>query len=631
MHVSLEVLTLAIDAMLSAGGLGADLEHTTRSALNTACAQLKEARKLSQILSHAQQGAGQDRAYFRAVAQALDELHAGGVLLLPWQCDSETDLPGELLLIIRRGHLPHDDTCTFTVVNPDRRAAAYHPADGSQPPKLKYRTCLEVGGVPFERLGNEAWWVVLWYAMNAQDHMEEHGSALKRQPLEVLYEVLIPSLVDDSLDRAIAETDGDAIADGGQPPPMRTLRRSSSAHYGCCRHALRYLLECAGAPAEECRRASLALRWQMLQMAAHDLGFVHIVSDAERRVLRLACRQLAYKASKLGSCGAIRPTHMSAVQREIGEIEQRLDHIAAPLSETAPPPLILSPAEEHLGRPSLETLLGELLVMPPGGAETTMVMPPGGAETTSPLAFLEGVEVLGLYFAASWCPSCTATTPTLSTSYRALRARGHGLRIVFVHQEQSEADYDDMVPRMPWPALPYDSHLSAYLAQKYQIGHLPTLVLLDATGALISTDGVRLLRRHTRAFPWGMAAPHETPHLHPLCERLLRSTPVDPGQSYDLPKYKPLDFLLQPQRVHTLLEALAALRECDILCTQTAVQSHSVLNTNFLKIAVVQHTFTCLLPMPKPEGEKVGAVFSKDCLWRTPMMYNHQLGLRAHG
>ena len=35
------------------------------------------------------------------------------------------------------------------------------------------------------------------------------------------------------------------------------------------------------------------------------------------------------------------------------------------------------------------------------------------------------------------------------------------------------------------------------------------------SGALISTDGIRLLRKHPRAFPWSSVAPPETPHLHP--------------------------------------------------------------------------------------------------------------------
>ena len=55
-----------------------------------------------------------------------------------------------------------------------------------------------------------------------------------------------------------------ASAEQGLPPlPFHTLRRSDSAHYGCCRHALRYLLLRSGVPADECRRASLLLRLQV--------------------------------------------------------------------------------------------------------------------------------------------------------------------------------------------------------------------------------------------------------------------------------------------------------------------------------------------------------------------------------
>ena len=60
----------------------------------------------------------------------------------------------------------------------------------------------------------------------------------------------------------------------------------------------------------------------------------------------------------------------------------------------------------------------------------------------------------------------------------------------------------------------------------------------------------------------------------------------------------------------------------------TAVQSHSVLNTYFLKVALIQHTFTHVLPMPRPEGERDGAILSQSqCLWRTPMLYDQQLGI----
>ena len=67
---------------------------------------------------------------------------------------------------------------------------------------------------------------------------------------------------------------------------------------------------------------------------------------------------------------------------------------------------------------------------------------------------------------------------------------------------------------------------------------VPSLVLLDAEGALVSTDGVSLLRKHQRAFPWSVAPPPQLPHIHPNLDRLLRRSPVDPGAAHDLPRYK---------------------------------------------------------------------------------------------
>ena len=49
MHISLEVLTLVLDEMLKESGLGCELSHAARSALNTANTQLKDARKLAAL------------------------------------------------------------------------------------------------------------------------------------------------------------------------------------------------------------------------------------------------------------------------------------------------------------------------------------------------------------------------------------------------------------------------------------------------------------------------------------------------------------------------------------------------------------------------------------------------------
>ena len=146
-------------------------------------------------------------------------------------------------------------------------------------------------------------------------------------------------------------------------------------------------------------------------------------------------------------------------------------------------------------------------------------------------------------------------------------------------------------------------------------------MLLSSDGSVISTDGVRLMRKHARSFPWSSVKPPETAHHHPLLERLLRREPVDAGTAHGLPRYTPIDMLQQPAIVRTLDEAVNALRHCDRLCTLIAVQVHCVKNTNFLKIAMIQHTMTVLLPLPRPEGDPK----AKECVWRSPMLYAQQL------
>ncbi len=82
--------------------------------------------------------------------------------------------------------------------------------------------------------------------------------------------------------------------------------------------------------------------------------------------------------------------------------------------------------------------------------------------------------------------------------------------------------------------------------------------------------------------------------LHPFFERLIRSEDVDglAGCPVKLPKYVPVDMLQLPGKVTNFEEALAAIRYCDKMCTLLSVQTHTIRNTNFLKCALIEHTFT---------------------------------------
>eukprot|EP01087_Luapelamoeba_hula_P004848 TRINITY_DN1482_c0_g1_i1.p1 TRINITY_DN1482_c0_g1~~TRINITY_DN1482_c0_g1_i1.p1 ORF type:complete len:4317 (-),score=602.49 TRINITY_DN1482_c0_g1_i1:51-13001(-) len=117
-------------------------------------------------------------------------------------------------------------------------------------------------------------------------------------------------------------------------------------------------------------------------------------------------------------------------------------------------------------------------------------------------------------------------------------------------------------------------------------------------------------------YQWGM---------QPFYERLLRTEDVDglAGLPVRLPKYVPVDMLQLPARADTFEEALAAIRYCDKMCTLISVQSHTIKNTEFLKCALLQHTFTQVVPVPQGLNSKD----SKPCIWAISLRYALQLDI----
>merc|ERR1712130_685283 len=101
---------------------------------------------------------------------------------------------------------------------------------------------------------------------------------------------------------------------------------------------------------------------------------------------------------------------------------------------------------------------------------------------------LSGKNVL-LYFSAHWCPPCRGFTPKLAEWYTAdLKAKG--LEIVFVSSDRDEDAFKEYFNEMPWLALPYsDREKKDTLSKKYKVQGIPSVVILDPSGALITDDG----------------------------------------------------------------------------------------------------------------------------------------------
>lgn len=98
-------------------------------------------------------------------------------------------------------------------------------------------------------------------------------------------------------------------------------------------------------------------------------------------------------------------------------------------------------------------------------------------------------KTVGVYFSAHWCGPCRGFTPQLVSFYRQVAAK-NGFEIVFVSSDKSA---DDMMKymkesSMPWVAMPFGDPSGRALKRKLGIRGIPTLVVYDRNGKLVSSN-----------------------------------------------------------------------------------------------------------------------------------------------
>jgi len=93
---------------------------------------------------------------------------------------------------------------------------------------------------------------------------------------------------------------------------------------------------------------------------------------------------------------------------------------------------------------------------------------------------LEGIDALGIYFSAHWCPPCRGFTPVAAENYKALKAAGKKVEIIFASSDKDENQFNEYHGEMPWKALPYSERdKKANLAKRYECKGIPHLVFVD--------------------------------------------------------------------------------------------------------------------------------------------------------
>lgn len=120
-----------------------------------------------------------------------------------------------------------------------------------------------------------------------------------------------------------------------------------------------------------------------------------------------------------------------------------------------------------------------------------------GVVSQSDDSVLENKKLIALYFSAHWCGPCRRFTPQLVNFYDQLEPQHPEFEIIFVSSDHSRFNWETYMRdmRMPWPAVDYDR--VAELGPLRDLGGdgIPSLVLLDANGRVLSStyeNGKRL-------------------------------------------------------------------------------------------------------------------------------------------
>jgi len=112
-------------------------------------------------------------------------------------------------------------------------------------------------------------------------------------------------------------------------------------------------------------------------------------------------------------------------------------------------------------------------------------------------------KTVAIYFSAHWCPPCRGFTPKLSEIYKSLKASGKEFEIVFCSSDRSDDEFRSYFNSMPWLALPFaDRTTKDKLARKFGVSGIPKLVILDAQGSVITTEGRQKILEEPSGGAW---------------------------------------------------------------------------------------------------------------------------------
>lgn len=102
-------------------------------------------------------------------------------------------------------------------------------------------------------------------------------------------------------------------------------------------------------------------------------------------------------------------------------------------------------------------------------------------------------KYFGLYFSAKWCGPCRKFTPKLIEFYDKVE----NFEVIFISLDSDEKEFNDYFSKMPWKSLPFDNEKSEKLSEFFSVQGIPSLVLVDYEGNLLTSKGKELIQNNS--------------------------------------------------------------------------------------------------------------------------------------
>eukprot|EP00298_Acanthocystis_sp_HF-20_P003358 c13721_g1_i1.p1 GENE.c13721_g1_i1~~c13721_g1_i1.p1 ORF type:complete len:427 (+),score=194.87 c13721_g1_i1:27-1283(+) len=140
------------------------------------------------------------------------------------------------------------------------------------------------------------------------------------------------------------------------------------------------------------------------------------------------------------------------------------------------------------------------------------------------LEVIGDAEYIGIYFSAHWCGPCRSFTPQLATFYKKMKQANKKFEIVFVSADSDLKSFEEYASSMPWVFLPYEKQdIAKPLNKKFKVQGIPTLVILDKQGKVITTDA----RGNVMNDPQGAEFPWVPPTLNDILPATTKLVKAD--------------------------------------------------------------------------------------------------------